>query len=325
MVKLSGPLFSTGAHGKLAKNLIYSRQKTGNIVRPFHMPDKTVSLKQWTQRHIIGLLTAHWQVMTDGEKAVWNVKGAAEIPTLPGFAKFIKDASADLYTHHGLCGYWSMNEETGNTAYDYSGQKNHGTLMPTYPSNCPTRIDAMRKEYGKALQFDGVNDYLSVGDKPILSFTNNIFTFEFWMKASSTPSLIGVLGKRGSPWEYGIFTLTAGTMNFSAWNTGGASVYSTSASYTPTWTHFAWSANGTNAKLYKNSALVSTAAKSAYVMGNTDMPFLIGASGSASGIRFFNGLIDEVRVYNRALGAAEIKKHYNLLRLDKKRQPLLIH
>jgi len=47
--------------------------------------------------------------------------------------------------------------------------------------------------------------------------------------------------------------------------------------------------------------------------------------GIAADNRYHSGLIDEVRIYNRALGAAEIKKHYELLRLDKKRQPLLVH
>ncbi|MFA5298127.1 MAG: hypothetical protein WC389_07965 [Lutibacter sp.] len=78
---------------------------------------------------------------------------------MSGFNYFIKVAQADLYTHSNLVAYWSMNELSGATAFDYSGNGHHATLKPTYPSDCPRRDDSFKKSYGKALHFDG-NDYL---------------------------------------------------------------------------------------------------------------------------------------------------------------------
>src|SRR3989338_9287108 len=59
-------------------------------------------------------------------------------------------------TNLGLVGYWSMNEGTGSYAGDASGNKNTGTL-----TGGPTWVDGKR---GKALSFDGSNDYVSVAD-----------------------------------------------------------------------------------------------------------------------------------------------------------------
>src|SRR3989338_7220307 len=55
----------------------------------------------------------------------------------------------------GLVGYLSMNEGTGTQAGDASGNKNNGTL-----TGGPTWVDEKR---GKAINFDGVNDYVNVG------------------------------------------------------------------------------------------------------------------------------------------------------------------
>src|SRR3990167_6445659 len=58
-------------------------------------------------------------------------------------------------TNLGLVGYWSMNEGTGSYAGDASGNKNTGTL-----TGGPTWVDGKR---GKALNFDGVDDYVNAG------------------------------------------------------------------------------------------------------------------------------------------------------------------
>jgi len=64
-------------------------------------------------------------------------------------------ATADL--NDGLVGYWRFDEGEGGTAYDYSGHGNHGTIEGA------AWTDGI---YGNALYFDGVDDYVSIGDSP---------------------------------------------------------------------------------------------------------------------------------------------------------------
>src|SRR3989338_235532 len=76
-------------------------------------------------------------------------------------------------TNLGLVGYWSMDEGSGSYAGDSSGNKNTGTL-----TNGPTWVDGKR---GKALNFDGVNDYVNLGSGDIMSSNA---TLSLWFKMS---------------------------------------------------------------------------------------------------------------------------------------------
>jgi Concanavalin A-like lectin/glucanases superfamily len=70
-----------------------------------------------------------------------------------------------------------------------------------------------------------------------------------------------------------------------------------------TWTHIATTYDGTSQRLYINGVLVATKAQTGTIAAG-NQPLRIGGN-NVSG-EFFQGLIDEVRVYNRALSAAEI-------------------
>jgi len=325
MVKTVGPLLSQAAHGKLAQNLIYSQRRGKNITRGFHMPSKEVSLGQWTQRHIIGLLTAHWQVMTTAEKAEWAAKAKSESPEIPGFAKFIKDANADLYTHHGLAGYWSMNELSGAQVLDYSGQGNHGTLKPTYPSDCPVRIDSFRKNYGRALSFDGSNDYVET--PPVIPL-NADFSIFFWVNANATPNTDDRVGIGTGPslenrfYFYITTDFPTAVNQVRVWDAILTQIVVGNDIRGAGWKFLTLTRQGNVWRLYENSNVVAVQTVAGSIVSHSVM--YIGG-GIAADNRYHSGLIDEVRIYNRALGAAEIKKHYELLRLDKKRQPLLVH
>src|SRR3989338_9509033 len=72
----------------------------------------------------------------------------------------------------GLVGYWSFNEGIGPYAGDSSGNRNQGTL-----TNGPTWVDGKR---GKALSFDGSNDYVNVASSTSLNITNAI-TISGWI------------------------------------------------------------------------------------------------------------------------------------------------
>lgn len=87
---------------------------------------------------------------------------------------------------------------------------------------------------------------------------------------------------------------------------GGTEVYAASASVIPIniWSHIAAAYDGSNLRIYINGVLSSTKAVSGSVQNNTN-PLRIG--GNVPYGQFFEGSIDEVRLYNRALSAGEIQ------------------
>src|SRR3989338_1050752 len=80
----------------------------------------------------------------------------------------------------GLVGYWSMNENSGTVASDFSGNGNRGIL-----TNGPTWVDGKR---GKALNFDGVDDYVNAGSAGNFERTNS-FTVSLWIKRNPNPTV----------------------------------------------------------------------------------------------------------------------------------------
>ena len=317
MVKTAGPLLSVNAHGKLAQTLSYQKRKEGNIGRQYHYPHKTISQKQYTRRTILGLLTAHWQCMTDAQKLVWENNAKSAALNISGFNYFVKEAMADLYTHHGLCGYWSLNELTGATAYDYSGQGNDGTLGPTYPSNVASRVDSINKKFGKALSFDE-DDTLNVPNHASLNPTSAI-TIMGWFKTTDVTG--GIVGKRATYKGYRL-TWASNNLYFGIGNGGNFSQIFIGGYNNNLW-HFVvgtWDDSDDAMKLYFDGVLKKSGSQTGPLV-NTALPLLIGNSDDQGTL---TGLIDEVRVYNRRLSITEIQKQYKLLQNPNRRQLRLI-
>jgi len=155
MARLTGPLLSQNASGQFGKTLIFNQKKSGQFVRGFHYPKKTVTNEQWWQRQRIGMLTAQWQCMSAGEKTVYNDQAKADFfagkSTMSGFNLFVREAMADFDTVHGLVLWYPYDEATGAICYDQAGGGYNQTLLPTYPTDSPTRVDGVNKSYVKAL------------------------------------------------------------------------------------------------------------------------------------------------------------------------------
>jgi prepilin-type N-terminal cleavage/methylation domain-containing protein len=183
---------------------------------------------------------------------------------------------------------------------------NNGTLVgPTHLPVLKTGSDCIS---GSCYSFDGTEDYINIGDKDNLSFSDNVFTISGWFKLN-TNNNFGILGKRGSPWEYSIYTRTADTICFLSWNSAGNVVYSNSFPISVnTWINFVWTANGTNSYIYKNSVYLGSYSKGSNNMSNTTAPFEIGRGGDGAGNQYLNGLVDEIIVYNQHINALQVKQ-----------------
>ncbi len=171
---------------------------------------------------------------------------------------------------------------------------------------------------GNGMTADGVDDYISIADKPWLSFPSNIFTMEFWWRPNSLTADSGLLGKgAAAQFEYAIFREAAeasGMLRFAAWNLAGSGVYAHSVSMVDTAAlrHYIWTANGATSHVYRDGVLVSNATKTPGVdMADGTQPLTLGRGGDASGPVYAAGQLDEPRLYRRYMTASEVLARYN--------------
>ena len=228
------------------------------------------------------------------------------------FPSEIHTVRADIDT--GLTGYWSFNEGSGNTAYDGSGNGNDGTI-----------IGATWSEgiYGGALYFDGDNDYVDF-NSPVLN--NPPYSICAWVKPDSITggTNMYVIANGGEGGGSGFYINTEWSGDYNGDYRYGISEKDTcfrgSTSTDPpstNWTFLCGTWDGTknpdNIKLYVNGEMKATGIKVPYKY-SPKRNLRIGAPSNDENIYFFPwiGLIDEVRIFNRALTVIEIQDLYNL-------------
>ncbi len=175
------------------------------------------------------------------------------------------------------------------------------------------------------LQYDGVNDRVIVDNAPSLNPTAAI-TLMAWIFPTEVPNEHWrIIDKRYlKQWEIHLNpTAPPIWTHFTAMISGNSRGVGFETLALNQWYHIAGTYDGDRLRIYQNGILKST---SPSYPGTLD----VGTEKLGIGCNFlggenFGGYIDEVRIYNRALSAEEIRKHYELLRLGKKRQPLLEH
>jgi len=202
----------------------------------------------------------------------------------------------------GLVGYWSMDEGSGSKAYDQSGNRNTGTA---YSSTTPTASWADGK-LGKALDFDGTDDYVNIPTASSINITSNItvsawINIKVWKEADVVES-----GNTG----YMLWTAPS-QANKIVWGRQGSTagqVLSVTTFNTKlnTWYHIVGTHDGTTLRIYVNGVVDNTKVAATSFSNGANLFIASGLDGK------FNGLIDEVRVYNRALSAGEVNRLYNL-------------
>ena len=198
--------------------------------------------------------------------------------------------AAVLEPHPDLVGWWRLDEESGSVAGDSSGNENNGTVYGA------TWVDG---KYGKALSFDGIDDYVDCGAMDVIE--TNVVTLMMWMYRNVNPAGPRIICDKGTASGLSFEEIPGGTVLSYIHNAG---MQSFGVIPINTWTHLVMTADGVNKKIYKNGVLLDTIA---FNQAITDGNFSLG--GRASTLNF-NGIIDEVRVYNRALSAAEIQESF---------------
>ena len=216
-----------------------------------------------------------------------------------------------------LVGAWSLGEGGGLKTFDMSGRGNTGTL-----TNGPTWVPGRR---GRALKFiKASSQYVNLGLPPILNL-GGPFTLSVWINPISLPGApsttsygIIVKGYDGTSTAYQLdFQNDSSTGNLPGLIVAGyvsGTSYGTYWNYgsnivTGKWYHVAGICDGAFWRLYVNGLQVAATASTHLPVGNTK-PVSIGfADFGADG--YFDGIIEDARIYSRALHAREIAALYS--------------
>ena len=213
-----------------------------------------------------------------------------------------------------IVGYWNFDEGEGEEVMDSSQNNNDGILSGAEWTN-----EAIK---GKALSFDGTDDYVRIEDSDTLSVHNGL-SIELWMKADN---FSGDGESSGNPLVCKWTLWTEGEFHFSSCTGGDLILYlssgtavATTRAYsvldTNTWYHLVATWNGSYVKLYVNATTIATS-PTYFDSLNTEEheeDYLQIGHDTGGSSWWFDGIIDEVTIYNRELSEQEIRDNFSNL------------
>jgi PKD repeat protein len=199
-------------------------------------------------------------------------------------------------SNNGLVAAYGFEEAGGSTVADASGKGNHGKIKEA------VRINSGR--YGKALKFDGVNDWVTVNDSASLDLASSM-TLEAWVYPQTTAGWRTVILKE--KWGDAVYYLDSSNdakLPNSGINIAGVKeIQGATPLPLNQWSHLASTYDGQYHRLYVNGIEVAKRAQNGPIQ-QSDGALRIG--GNKVWGEYFQGYIDEVRIYNRALTPTEI-------------------
>jgi len=194
----------------------------------------------------------------------------------------------------------AFNETTGTAAADSSGNGHAGALV-----NGPTRVAGRS---GNAVALDGVDDYVNMQNNVAAELAD--FTVAAWVYWDATRTWARVFDFGEGARHYMMLTPRASTVRFAITTNHGIGeqvINGTSALPTGQWVHVAVTLSGSTGSLYVNGSLVGSNAAmhhAPFRLGSTNQNW-IGRSQYGSD-PYFNGKIDDFRIYSGALSATQI-------------------
>jgi len=203
--------------------------------------------------------------------------------------------------HHNLVSHWLMNDDLATTAVLDTTGVNDGVL------NVNTDTISVAGKINKALDFDGVDDYVSIPDDNTLDLTTD-GSISLWIYIDAYTNYPPIIqkGNAGGGWStesYSIWLRDApniiAELNDGAHNTN----VSFGAPSIEKWHHLVMTFDGSNLKTYVDGVYINSAEQTYNALANTKA-LEIGSEN-------FNGKIDDVRIYNEAISPYYIKLLYN--------------
>lgn len=199
-----------------------------------------------------------------------------------------------------LVAYWKLDEAQGTTFRDVSGSGNTGTLFATGTTwtGAPGSVSF---DDAAALKLDGATGYASMGVTN-LPAANATQTISLWAKLGSTSGIQNLVALVASAATSGV---QIGLRNnlLSAWTWGGTALVSVTPPGDGAWHHIAYTWDGTTDRLYLDGVVTSATGATPHQAATPTAAYLGTYNGSAE---LYGGSLDDVRVYNKTLSAAQI-------------------
>lgn len=209
-------------------------------------------------------------------------------------------AKAQTFVPDGLVSYWSFDNVTGKTVKDNWGD-NDGTIV-----GAPQIVEGKIR---KALKFDGSDDNVNIGNPEDLNFGDGAYSIEAWIKTQNDGPIVT---KMQSSNERGWYNrVEGGKLHNRLQADNGNSGHSTSNVSDGNWRHVITVIDRTGGRqqVYIDGTLEGNSQIADVVGGiSNERDAVVGSYHD--GKEYFNGIIDEVRIYNRALSETEVKKNF---------------
>ncbi|MBN1281141.1 MAG: InlB B-repeat-containing protein [Candidatus Thermoplasmatota archaeon] len=248
----------------------------------------------------LGQLFAQWT--GTGAAYVTNVYASSTTLTMPGQNIEVTATYQNAPPGPALVAAYSFDENTGSILGDLSGFENHGTLSPGVSWTSTGK-------FGSALEFSGLsNSYVSIADSVSLDLTTGM-TLEAWVRPTNIQGWKPAVLKDPTG-KYYLYAASTSSYSYAPGGglNPGTQIFDSTGLPLNQWSHIATTYDGQTLKVYVNGVLKNSAALTGTITTSND-PLYIGASLSWG--EYYNGAIDEVRVYNYALPQSEILTDMN--------------
>jgi hypothetical protein len=232
--------------------------------------------------------------------AVDEIGGAPDNATYTGEVWSFATMPDIQISDDSLVGWWTFDEGAGSTALDWSGHGNHGTIHGD-----PDWIVGYENK-GNALSFDGLGDYVDCGNAEILDFNDQI-TVAAWIRVNVFEQTDQAIVSKGeNAWKLVRNGLTANELRFDCGNAGEA-IGATNVN-DGQWHHALGMYNGSRISLYVDGVEDGYVDTINALTNDPNLTVFIGDNNRpGAGPQAWNGLIDDVRIYNKALNEEEIE------------------
>ena len=211
---------------------------------------------------------------------------------------------------NGLVGWWKFDETDGTIAYDSSGNGNNGNL-----TNGPTWVAG---KIGGALSFDGTDDRLKLPHSLLNGLRDFSISLYFNESTNNTDQhhfLSAANSSNANNFVYGLTASYKFTLNDGVTDTMIIEHQSNHAF--SDWSSIIVTRNSTTTKIFVQGELEAQGTHSGNSLSVSNNGLWIGGDqdsvgGGFSGGQQLNGLLDDVRIYNRAISNAEVQALYQL-------------
>lgn len=211
-------------------------------------------------------------------------------------------ANSPLYSQN-LSAYWLLQEDSGSTAYDFSGNNNDGTISGATVGEAGILSTT-------AYSFDGGGDDIEVADSNQLDLASGNFSISVWIKYDgSGDTYKTILSKADSSANKAYVLRLDGSDNIGV-RIDSSSYWSSTSLNTNSWKQVVWTQTDSNTKIYVNGSIVYDQTTESYDNDNNNV--LRIAENSWNGGDNIGGKIADVRIYNRSLSQSEIKTLHNI-------------